>query len=60
MEETKGDGDIEPANERDAVYEYSLDPDTRAAEKKLRRVVAKQVELRKPGVPTSLVPRKAS
>lgn len=42
MEETKGDGDIEPASEKEATYEYSLDPDTRAAEKKLRRVVAKQ------------------
>lgn len=44
----KGDGDPGPdgksqANERDAAYEYSLDPDTRSAEKKLRRVVAKQV-----------------
>eukprot|EP00903_Cladosiphon_okamuranus_P007182 g6974.t1 len=45
MEETKGDGDIEQENERDAAYEYSLDPDTRAAEKKLRRVVAKQARL---------------
>lgn len=30
-------------HEREATYEYSLDPDTKAAEKKLRRVVAKQV-----------------
>lgn len=47
-EETKGDGDTEPDGEpqedgKGAAYEYSLDPDTRAAEKKLRRVVAKQV-----------------
>lgn len=27
----------------EAPYEFSLDPDTKAAEKKLRRVVAKQV-----------------
>ncbi|CAM9877434.1 unnamed protein product, partial [Ectocarpus sp. 12 AP-2014] len=30
-------------SEQEATYEYSLDPDTKAAEKKLRRVVAKQV-----------------
>lgn len=47
-EETKGDDDIEAdgksqENEKHAAYEYSLDPDTRAAEKKLRRVIAKQV-----------------
>lgn len=55
-EETKGDGDdaddegvgpdgksIEKAGGHAASYEFSLDPDTKAAEKKLRRVVAKQV-----------------
>lgn len=29
-----------------APYEFSLDPETKAAEKKLRRVVAKQVKCR--------------
>lgn len=29
--------------EEDSPYELSLDPDTRAAEKRLRRIVAKQV-----------------
>ncbi|CAM9315462.1 unnamed protein product, partial [Ectocarpus fasciculatus] len=32
-------------NKPEATYEYSLDPDTKAAEKKLRRVVAKQARL---------------
>lgn len=30
-------------NQEDPTYEFSLDPDTKAAEKKLRRVVGKQV-----------------
>lgn len=51
-EETKGDADdaddgktAEKAGGQAAAaaYEFSLDPDTKAAEKKLRRVVAKQV-----------------
>lgn len=29
--------------EEESPYEFSLDPDTRAAEKRLRRIVAKQV-----------------
>ena len=64
-EETKGDDDLEPGNEKDAAYEYSLDPDTRAAEKKLRRVVAKQVGVLlerccwsdQPGLPRSCLVR---
>lgn len=41
------DGDRElrySHTEEEAPYEFSLDPETRAAEKRLRRVVAKQVE----------------
>lgn len=48
-EEAKGfDGRAGPQgnpqeNQEEATYDFSLDPDTKAAEKKLRRVVAKQV-----------------
>lgn len=42
--EEKGNEDGVSQIKRDeAPYEFSLDPDTKAAEKKLRRVVAKQV-----------------
>lgn len=42
--EEKGNEDETSEMKRDeAPYEFSLDPDTKAAEKKLRRVVAKQV-----------------
>lgn len=48
MAEGKNDDDVgsdreSNAKEEEAPYEFSLDPDTRAAEKKIRRVVAKQV-----------------
>lgn len=41
----RGDHKQSDSNEEkgEPPYEFSLDPDTRAAEKKLRRVVAKQV-----------------
>lgn len=42
--EEKGNEDgVSQIKSDEAPYEFSLDPDTKAAEKKLRRVVAKQV-----------------
>lgn len=55
-EDTQANDDCD-GSDREETYEFSLDPETRAVEKRLRRIVAKQASLFSNGCPSSCVAR---